>query len=531
MDQDIVGKGTWIDKVAHQLIEREKALSRSTDLLRTESGIGASGIVHVGNMMDVVRAYGVSLALRNLGHESETIAFSDDMDGLRKIPEGMPSWLEKHLLQPVSIIPDPFGCHKSYGAHASSILREALDMAGVRYEFKSGAELYSSGQLAPYIRKILLHAEAIGRHIRETVGQEKYTRVLPYFPICDNCNRIYTTKALGFDASTEVVHYSCEDVEIAGEKYRGCGHDGDSSISKGRGKLLWVGGEFASRWALLDIRFEAFGKDLTDSAKINDWICKNVLNFEPPMHIRYELLLDVSGRKISKSRGLTSGLTFTPQEWYKIGSPQSLLLLFYKRYVGTRTLSRERIPELMDELDHLEEVYFEKTKTDNPRERAKLRGLYEYVHHLNPPPAPSVHIPYRVLVELANVAPTDDRVNYVVERIRRYGYSVTEEVRRRIEYALNYAGEFRLPQTKITISELERNALSKIVESIRKSEKPEQLQSGLFQVARDNGIEPSRLFETLYNILLGVPSGPRLGPYIFDIGKDRAIETITKFIS
>src|SRR5919204_2688427 len=142
-EQTVIGKGTWIDKVANALIKREKKLGRSLDLIRVESGLGASGIPHIGSMGDAVRAYGIALALQNFGFRSELIAYSDDMDGLRKIPHGLPDWLKDHFAQPVSSIPDPFGsCHASYGIHMSSLLLDGLDRAGIEDRFQSGRERY-----------------------------------------------------------------------------------------------------------------------------------------------------------------------------------------------------------------------------------------------------------------------------------------------------------------------------------------------------------------------------------------------------
>ncbi|HEY5631218.1 MAG TPA: lysine--tRNA ligase, partial [Nitrososphaeraceae archaeon] len=141
MIDGIIGKGTWIDKVADNLLKREKKLGRTVDLIRVESGIGASGIPHIGSMGDAVRAHGIAMALKNFGYNTELIAYSDDMDGLRKVPAGLPGWLKEHLAKPVSRIPDPFGnCHTSYGAHMSSILLDGLDKVGVKYCFQSGAE-------------------------------------------------------------------------------------------------------------------------------------------------------------------------------------------------------------------------------------------------------------------------------------------------------------------------------------------------------------------------------------------------------
>jgi lysyl-tRNA synthetase class 1 len=142
-EQIVIGKGTWIDKIADTLIKRERKLGRKLDLIRVESGLGASGIPHIGSMADAVRAYGIALALQNFGFKSELVAYSDDMDGLRRIPEGLPHWLHDHIAKPVSTIPDPFGsCHQSYGMHMSSLLLDGLDKAGIKYRFQSGSEAY-----------------------------------------------------------------------------------------------------------------------------------------------------------------------------------------------------------------------------------------------------------------------------------------------------------------------------------------------------------------------------------------------------
>ena len=146
-ETETIGKGIWIDKLTHELLEREKSLGRNLDLIKVESGLGASGIPHIGSLGDAVRAYGVKLALENFGYKSELIAYSDDLDGLRKIPEGFPESLEEHIGKPVSLIPDPFGCHESYGVHMSSILLDGLDKLGIRYEFRRAVETYKQGLL------------------------------------------------------------------------------------------------------------------------------------------------------------------------------------------------------------------------------------------------------------------------------------------------------------------------------------------------------------------------------------------------
>ena len=520
--KEIIGHGTWLDKVAYELVERERRLGRSLDLIRTESGLGASGIPHVGSMADAVRAYGVTMALRELGYRSEMIAFSDDMDGLRKVPEGLPSWLEDHLLEPVSSIPDPLGCHKSYSEHMSGMLKDALERAGIECTFMSGREVYASGKLADEIHEILLNWRRIGEAIKELTGQEKFTRVLPYFPVCRNCGKIYTTQAYQYDPERRVVKYRCVGAEVRGRWFDGCGYEGEADITRDDGKLAWKV-EFAARWRRLDIRFEAYGKDIADSVKVNDWVSRNILGYEPPLHVRYEMFLDKSGRKISKSLGNV----FTPQLWYRYGTPQSLLLLLFKRIVGTRILTIETIPRLMDEFDHLEDVYFGRVKIGNEFERERLKGLYLYSNLLKPPERPSPHIPYSLIVELALIAPEDKRLDFVVNRLRRYGYEIDERALQKIRLAINYALDMGAVERKpVELTGVEREAVKDLADRIKAAESPDEVQSAIFETARRHGIEVKSFFKKLYQIFLGRDSGPRLGPYLWDLGKERALKIL-----
>jgi len=273
----IIGKGTWIDKLASELLEREKVLGRNTDILRVESGLGASGIPHIGSLGDAVRAYGVKLALENLGYKSELIAYSDDLDGLRKIPEGMQEFgLEEHIAKPVSLIPDPYGCHDSYGMHMSSILLDGLEKVGIKYEFRRAVDTYKQGLLKDQIHTILQNSSKIGDKISELVGQEKYQKYLPYFPVCANCNRLYTAEATEYISDEKKVKYTCHDTEIGSKIVKGCGHIGEADIGKDLGKLAWKV-EFAARWTAFDIRFEAYGKEIMDSVKVNDWVADEIL--------------------------------------------------------------------------------------------------------------------------------------------------------------------------------------------------------------------------------------------------------------
>ncbi|MGI0085552.1 MAG: lysine--tRNA ligase, partial [Nitrososphaerales archaeon] len=368
---ELIGRGTWLDRVAKEIVEREEKLGRDISNIRVESGLGASGIPHIGSLGDAARAYGVKLALENIGHRSELIAYSDDMDALRKVPAGLPEWLQQEIAKPVSEIRDPFGCHKSYGAHMSALLLEGLDAIGAKYTFQSGYDAYKKGLLVKQIDLILRNADSIGEKIEELTGQKKYLEALPYFPQCENCQRLNVAHAYRYDSVEMRVYYKCTGDEMGKNWVEGCGHEGSADIRKGEGKLSWKV-EFAARWAAFDIRFEAHGKELTDSVKVNDWISENILDFSPPYHVVYELFQDKSGKKISKS----VGNLVTPQKWLSLASSHSLLLVYFKRIVGARNISEEDIPAYMDEFDSLEDLYFGKTKEENKMKEARLKGLY-----------------------------------------------------------------------------------------------------------------------------------------------------------
>jgi len=530
MTEKIIGHGTWYDKMAVRIVERERKLGRSLDLVRTEMGITASGFPHVGSLGDAARSFAVTLALREQGYNSELIAFSDDKDGLRKVPAGMPTSLKEYLGFPVSSIPDPYKCHDSYGRHMSSLLLEALDKCGIDYKFMSGNESYGRGLFNKEIETILLNAKRVGEIIREEVGQEKFIEALPYFAVCSNCGRIYTTKACEFLPKEDKVLYSCEGMEIKGQWLEGCGHKGEADYTKGEGKLNWKAGEFAARWKVLDIRFEAYGKDIADSVRVNDLICQEILDYTPPTHAQYELFLDISGKRFSKS----AGRIFSPQLWFRYGSPQSLLLLMLKRFVGTRSLSVTDIPQYMNELDELEDIYFGKKKISDEKERAKLSGLYKYCWVLKTPARLSIHTPYNLLTYLAKVAPKGSETKFITEKLRDYGYkieTISEDLKRRIEYALNWAQDYlEIKETTTEITAKEASALKELIQTLEVEEKEEKIQGAVFGVARKYGVQPSRFFQILYTILLGVPQGPRLGPYIIAMGRENVINALKRAI-
>ena len=467
-EQNIIGKGTWIDKLAYELVEREKQLGRSTDLIRVESGLGASGIPHIGSLGDAVRAYGVKLALENFGYKSELIAYSDDLDGLRKIPEGLKVDAD-NIGRRVSDIDDPL-CdkHGSFGEHMSSILLDGLDELGIKYTHKTAHDTYKNNLLKEQIHEILVNSKKIGNKIEELTGQQKFQTVLPYFPVCHDCGRLYTTESFEYVEDEKKVKYRCKDSEISSIPISGCGHEGESDITKDLGKLAWKV-EFAARWQAFDIRFEAYGKDIMDSVKVNDWVSDEILKFPHPHHVKYEMFLDKGGKKISKSLGNV----VTSERWLQYGNPESILLLLYKRITGARELGFEDIPGLMNEYNELENIYFGKTKIDNEAKLVKSKGLYEYVNLLNPPKNSRIHVNYRLLTELCKIF-KDNRLERVTSKLIDYGTikEVNYDVEDLIKLAGNYSDDFeetKVPATKITIDDSSKTALKQLVKFLSES--------------------------------------------------------------
>ena len=530
-EQKIIGKGTWIDKLAFELIEREKQLGRDIDgIVRVESGLGASGIPHIGSLGDAVRAYGVKLALENLGYKSELIAYSDDLDGLRKIPEGL-KVDAADIGRRVSDIADPL-CdkHGSFGEHMSSMLLEGLEAVGItEYVHKTAHETYKNNLLKDQIHEILVNSKKIGDKIKELTGQEKFQTTLPYFPVCEDCERLYTTESFEYVKDEKKVKYRCKDSEIGSKPIQGCGHEGESDITKDLGKLAWKV-EFAARWQVFDIRFEAYGKDIMDSVNVNDWVADDILKFPHPHHVKYEMFLDKGGKKISKSLGNV----VTSQRWLSYGTPQSILLLLYKRITGARELGFDDIPSLMDELNELENIYFGKIKIDNEAKLVRSKGLYEYVNLLNPPNEPSTHVNYRLLIELCKIF-KDDRKERIISKLIDYG-TIKEEkddIRELIRLAGNYSDDFeetKIPAAEIVIEDSSKAALKQLAKLLEENVEIEDLQNSIYNIAKENQVKPKDFFRILYQIIIAGPRGPKLGPFIEDIGKKKVAEKIKRNI-
>ena len=321
--------------------------------------------------------------------------------------------------------------------------------------------------------------------------------------------------------------YRCHDTEIGSKMIKGCGHEGEADITKDLGKLAWKV-EFAARWTAFDIRFEAYGKDIMDSVKVNDWVADEILECPHPHHVKYEMFLDKGGKKISKSLGNV----ITAQKWLEFGTPKSILLLLYKRITGARELGFEDIPSLMSEYNELEDIYFGRIKIDNQAKVTKSKGLYEYVNLLNPPKQSSIHVNYRLLIELTKIF-KENRGERVMKKLLDYGVIKEEnnEIKNLINLAGKYSDEFdQQEKIEIELGEGVKKALNILVKALEADEDPEDIQNTIYQIAKSNDVQPKDFFKVLYQIILGTSRGPKIGPFIADIGRKQVAKTLSEYL-
>ena len=276
-----------------------------------------------------------------------------------------------------------------------------------------------------------------------------------------------------------------------------------------------------------------------DSVRVNDWISDEVLSYHHPLHVRYEMFLDKSGKKISKS----AGNVLTPQMWLRYGTPESILLLLFKRIIGTRHVGLDDVPALMDEYDHYEDVYFGKIKEeDNLAKVTKIKGIYEYINKLNPPREPSPHVPYHFIVQQASIFPPDnDRDEKVFNRLLKYGMvkEKTDSIMRKVRLASNWADDNMTKDQKfqVLLSDSYLKAVKQLIETINQfsglsdtADNAKNLQSKVFDIARANDIDTKEFFTLLYRMFLNADRGPRMGNYLLDLGIDRAKSILERYL-
>lgn len=524
----------WVDKIAREVVEREKKLNRGLKKFTCEMGLGASGIPHVGSAGDGVRSYSVYLALKKLGVPAEFIAYADDRDGLRKVPAGFPESMDKEIGKPVSLIKDPFKCHKNFAEHIESILTDAFDKIGVKFKLKRAHLEYAKGTFDKEIIEILTKAEEAGKIIEETTSSTKFRERLPFAPICKKCGSIVTTHAYNFIPNEKKILYRCDD-EFIGKNVntgkeilvKGCGYGGECGIRDG--KLAWKV-EFAARWRALKINYEAYGKDILESVKSNDKICSDILAFEPPVHSFYEMFTERSGKKISKS----AGNVFTVQNWLKYASPESIKLLYLKKLAKTRVVDADAIPAYEDEVDELAKIYSGEVKIKIPTDLAHFKRLYEYVYFLSPPKKASIAIQYTVLANLMRLVHDKDLIKQTLVKTghipKKLAKKQVEMLNQRLNNVFNWVEDTAgSEEIEIKLSDVQKTALHKIAYKLKEKDwKEDDLLQEIYTIGKELKLQSGDLFRAAYSVLLKSERGPRLAPLILAVGRNKVAAIFEK---
>lgn len=482
-----------------------------------ETGYGPSGLPHIGTFAEVVRTTMVRRAFATLtGLPTRLFAFSDDMDGLRKVPDNVPNQdlLAPHLGKPLTEIPDPFGTHPSFGHHNNARLRSFLDLFGFDYEFVSSTECYKSGRFDAALLKMLEHHEEVRRVILPTLGEERRKTYSPFLPVSPKTGRVLQVAIEPRPVSGTIV-FTDEDGTLT-----------ELPVTGGHCKLQWKA-DWAMRWFALGVDYEMSGKDLMESVQLSSKICR-ILGSAPPEGFTYEMFLDENGEKISKSKG--NGLSV--EEWLAYAPHESLGYFMYGTPRKAKQLHFGVIPKNVDEWLAQNEAYPSQERTQ------QLFNPVWHVHGGDPLHEP-VHLTYSILLNLVSVANTEDPA-VLWGFISRYRPDATPEtapiLNRLVGYAINYYRDFVKPSKRYRLpDELERAALIDLIgvlERMPGSSSAEELQTEVYEVGKRHPFPDLRSwFKAIYEILFGQSQGPRMGSFIALYGLDETISLLKKALA
>lgn len=509
----------WPFAEARELLKRLGGKTPDKGYVLFETGYGPSGLPHIGTFGEVARTSMVRHAFSLLSDlPTKLFSFSDDMDGLRKVPENLPNteMLTEHLDQPLSSVPDPFGTHESLGAHNNARLRAFLDEFGFEYEFVSSTECYKSGQFDDALLGLLERYEKVINVILPTLGEERRATYSPFLPVCPKTGRVLQVPVIERDTDAGTIVYQDDD-----------GSKVEVPVTGGHCKLQWKA-DWAMRWAALDVDYEMSGKDLIDSVKLSGKICR-ILGGIPPVGFTYELFLDENGEKISKSRG--NGLT--AEEWLRYAPPESLALFMYQKPKAAKRLYFDVIPRNVDD-------YFSHLSNAGKQESDKvLENPAWHIHQGQPPEADSAQLSFNILLNLASVCHTEDKA-VLWHFISRYRPDASAETApaldRLLEYAVNYYRDFVKPGKQYRKANEEEikalEDLSSALGELPTDTDAESIQAEVYEVGKRHPFpELKAWFRALYEILLGQSQGPRMGSFIALYGLEETRALIKRAIS
>jgi lysyl-tRNA synthetase class 1 len=516
----------WPFEEARKIVARLK--KKPKDEVIFETGYGPSGLPHIGTFGEVARTTMVRHAFRVLTDDkirTRLIAFSDDMDGLRKVPDNVPNkdMMQKHLGKPLTKVPDPFGTHGSFAEHNNARLRAFLDRFGFDYEFMSSTACYTAGRFDAALLKVLERYEAVMNIMLPSLREERADTYSPFLPVSPRTGIVLQVPVVAHDAKNGTIAYDDPDTS---ERVT-------TPVTGGHCKLQWKP-DWAMRWVALGVDYEMAGKDLIDSVKLSGEICR-ALGGAPPEGFNYELFLDENGQKISKSKG--NGLTI--DEWLRYASQESLSLFMYREPKAAKRLYFDVIPRHADEYLQFLDAY--------PRQGAKEQlGNPVWHIHSGAPPQSDNPVPFAMLLSLVT-ASNAENAETLWGFIGRYRPGVTKATHPHlaalVDYAIHYFRDFVQPAKKFREpSATERAALGDLRDGLSQlpaDATPEAIQDVVYEVGRrEPFLDPKKKgkdgkpgvsldwFNMLYQVLLGQEKGPRFGSFVAAYGIKNTVDMI-----
>jgi lysyl-tRNA synthetase class 1 len=519
--------GAWPFEEARKIVARLKRAPKSEVIF--ETGYGPSGLPHIGTFGEVARTTMVRHAFRVLtGDKVKTrlIAFSDDMDGLRKVPDNVPNkeMLAQHLGKPLTRVPDPFGTHDSFGAHNNARLRAFLDHFGFDYEFLSSTECYASGRFDEALLNVLAHYEKVMAIMLPSLREERAQSYSPFLPVSEKTGIVLQVPVVAHDAKAGTITYEDPDSGRV-----------TTPVTGGRAKLQWKP-DWAMRWLALGVDYEMAGKDLIDSVKLSGEIVR-ALGGTPPEGFNYELFLDDKGEKISKSKG--NGLTI--DEWLRYAHPESLSLFMYREPKAAKRLYFDVIPRTVDEYQQHLAGY------ERQDWKQRLGNPVWHIHAGNPPKS-DMPVTFQMLLTLVSSSNAEN-AETLWGFIGRYRPGVTPTTHPKLDalvgYAIHYFRDFVLPAKKFRKpSDEERAALIDLRDALAQlpeDASAEAIQDVVYEIGRrepfldKSGKSKGKdgkpgvaldWFNMLYQVLLGQEKGPRFGSFVAVYGLNNTVDMI-----
>ena len=520
----------WVD------VYVEKLLSQGDSHI-IESGTSISGQPHLGSAEDIIICDGIMKGIIDKGGKAKAIWAMDDMDGLRKIPAQLPENFSQYLGQPAYVLPCPNGCCDSFREHFTRPFLESLERIDVKPEPISVAQMYKDGKYDKVVTLALERAQEIKDIMREMSGSERDDDCLPFFPICENCGKILSTKAYEFDG--KMVKYTCKG-GIAGKNLiPGCGHEGEVGIRQG--KLPWRV-EWAARWSHLGVTCEPMGKDLMAAGgtyETGKAICEKIFNSPAPMPVPYEWIVIGGGKRLGKS----AGTILTIGEMIDIVTPEIARYFFFRTNPESHKMIdfELAIPKLAEEYEIAEKIYFDIDTGLPEKELEEMARKYE-VAQIHGVPENFSQVSYSHLIStvqtakdwdhiLKKLARTDDLSSMNPEHERRLKEKV-QAVRTWLETHApeNMIFQLQMEHPDVEITQEQKEILAKLFSKLENIEwKADIIHNTIYETSVESEIKAGQMFKLIYQIFLGRSKGPRLGHLLASLEKDFVLDRVKHF--